>query len=82
MAQPAVAVLEEPLSAPVSCADAVCGKGAPAPSAPSPALALVAIVGAAAVAALAVMAFRHRRTHSAPLPAGVRHGLFRPPRFS
>ena len=81
-ARPAVAVLEEPLSVPVSCADAVCGKGSPTPAAPAPALALAAVIGAAVMAALAVMTFRHRRTHVAPLPAGVRNGLFRPPRFS
>jgi hypothetical protein len=82
MVRPAVAILEEPLSTPVSCADAVCGKGSPAPSPPSAAVALVAVVGAAVLTALAVMAFRHRRTHPAPLPAGVRDGLFRPPRSS
>jgi hypothetical protein len=82
MVRPAVAVLEEPLSTPVSCADAVCGKGSPVPSAPSPAGPLVAVVGASLVTALAVMALRHRRTHPAPLPAGVRDGLFRPPRSS
>jgi len=81
-ARPAVAILEEPLSIPISCADSMCGKGSPVPSAPSPAVALVAVVGAAVVMALAAMAFRHRRTHPAPLPAGVRDGLFRPPRFS
>jgi len=81
-AHPAVAVLEEPLSVPVSCADAVCGKGSPTPAAPTPAIALAAVIGAAVMAALAVMAFWHRRTHAAPLPAGVRDGLFRPPRFS
>jgi hypothetical protein len=82
MTRPAVAILEEPLSVPVSCADAVCGKGSPVPSAPSPAVALVAVVGAAVVTALAAIAFRHRRSHPAPLPAGVRDALFRPPRFS
>jgi hypothetical protein len=82
MVRPAVAILEEPLSTPVSCSDAVCGKGSPVPSAPSPAVALVAVVGAAVMTALAVMAFRHRRTHPASLPAGVRDSLFRPPRSS
>lgn len=82
MVRPAVAILEEPLSTPISCADAVCGKGSPAPSAPSAAVALVAVVGAAVLTALAVMALRHRRAHPAPLPAGVRDGLFRPPRSS
>lgn len=81
MVRPAVAILQEPLSTPI-CADAMCGKGSPVPPAPSPAVALVAVVGAAVVTALAVMAFRHRRTRSAPLPAGVRDGLFRPPRSS
>ena len=81
-APPTIAILEEPLSVPLSCADAVCCKGGSVPAAPRPAVALAAVIGAAVVTALAVLTLRHRRRHAAPQHAGVRNGLFRPPRFS
>jgi hypothetical protein len=81
-ARPTIAILEEPLSVPLSCTDAVCGKGSPAPAAPTPAVVLAAVIAAAVITALAVLTLRHRRTHAAPQHAGVRNGLFRPPRFS
>jgi hypothetical protein len=75
-------VVEAPLSAPLNCADAICGKGSPAPAAPAfgvaPAVALAGLVAAAAV----VIGVRRRRGQQVPLPAGVRDPMFHPPRFS
>ena len=75
-------LVEAPLSAPLNCADATCGKGSPAPAAPSlgvaPAVALAGLVVAAAV----VTGVRRRRGQQVALPAGVHDPLFHPPRFS
>jgi hypothetical protein len=73
---------ETPLSAPVNCLDATCGKGSPAPSAPSPGVALVAIVAGLAVAPAATARIRRRRGQAVALPAGSRDPLFHPPQFS
>ncbi len=75
-------VVEAPLSAPLNCADATCGKGSPAPAAPSPGVALAVALAALAAAAAAVTSVRRRRGQHAALPAGVRDPLFHPPRFS
>jgi hypothetical protein len=65
-----------------SCADAVCGKGSPAPPAPAPTVALVAMLGGLAVAAMAAARWRQHRAHAGPLPAGTPNPLFHPPQFS
>ena len=74
--------VEAPLSAPLNCADATCGKGSPAPAASAlgvaPTVALAGLVAAATV----VTGVRRRRGQQVPLPAGVRDPLFHPPRFS
>ncbi len=75
-------VAEVPLSGPVNCLDATCGKGSPAPAAPSPGVALVAVVAGIVAAAAAIAGARRRRGRGAPLPAGARDPLFHPPRFS
>lgn len=75
-------VAEVPLSGPVTCLDATCGKGSPAPAAPSPGVALFAVVAGLAAAAAAVSAVRRRRGSVVPLPAGARDPLFHPPQFS
>jgi hypothetical protein len=77
--------VDAPFSGPVTCLDATCGKGSPAPAAPSPALALVGVVagmaGMAAIAA-ATACIRRRRAQVVTLPAGARDPLFHPPQFS
>jgi hypothetical protein len=82
VAQPTVQVLEEPLSLPISCDDAVCGKGSPVPAAPSPAAALSAMLGAVVATAAAVAMLKHRRAQVRALPAGVPVPPFHPPQFS
>jgi hypothetical protein len=79
-----IRVVEAPLSTPLNCADATCGKGSPAPAAPSLGVALaVALAGfAVAAAAAAVTGVRRRRGQHLALPAGVRDPLFHPPQFS
>jgi len=72
----------EPLSVPLTCVDATCGKGSPAPAAPAPAVALAAVLAGVAVAALVASAIRRRRASVVPLPAGSRNPLFHPPQFS
>ena len=61
---------ESPLSAPVSCLDASCGKGSPAPAAPSPGVALVAVVTGMVAAAAAAACIRRRRGRMPPSPRG------------
>ncbi len=73
---------EAPLSAPVNCLDATCGKGSPAPTAPSPGVALVAALAGMVAAATAVACVRRRRGRVSALPAGARDPLFHPPQFS
>jgi hypothetical protein len=82
IARPAVQLVQEPLSVPVSCADAVCGKGSPAPTAPSPAAPLAAVLGFAIAAAAAVATLKHCRSRPGALPAGVPEPQFHPPKFS
>ena len=77
-----VQVADVPLSVPVTCLDATCGKGSPAPAAPSPGVALFALVAGLVAAAAAVPAVRRRRGRGVPLPAGARDPLFHPPQFS
>ena len=48
----AVQMAEAPLTGPIGCLDATCGKGNVTPSAPTPGVALAAVLGAAALAAL------------------------------
>lgn len=76
-----VRAIEGPVSVPVNCADATCGKGSPAPAAPSPGIVLLAVVaGALGVAAAAFI--RRRQVQALALPAGIRDPLFHPPQFS
>jgi hypothetical protein len=73
---------EVPLSVPVDCLDASCGKGSPAPAAPSPGVALVAVVTGMMATAAAAVCIRRRRGRLLTLPAGARDPLFHPPQFS
>jgi hypothetical protein len=77
-----VRAAEAPLSAPVNCLDATCGKGSPAPAAPSPGVALVGVVTGTVAAAVAAACVRRRRGRVSALPAGARDPLFHPPQFS
>ncbi len=77
-----VQIAESPLSMPLSCMDATCGKGSPTPTAPVPAAALAAVLSGFAVAAAAGSLIRHRRAQMSVLPAGARDPLFHPPQFS
>ncbi len=77
-----VQIAESPVSAPLDCSDATCGKGSPAPAAPAPAVALAAVLAGAAAAASAARTIRRRRAHVALLPAGSSDPLFHPPQFS
>jgi hypothetical protein len=79
--QVALAV-EAPLSGPVNCADATCGKGNTAPAVPSPGIALVAVVAGALGIAAAAACVRRRRARLLVLPAGARDPLFHPPQSS
>ena len=79
----AVHLAETPLSAPLNCLDATCGKGgSPAPAAPSPGVALVAMAAGLVAIAAATASIRRRHRHAAVLPAGSRDPLFHPPQFS
>jgi hypothetical protein len=78
----AARIAEAPLSSPISCLDATCGKGSPAPSAPSPGVALVAVVTGLLGAAAAAARVRRRRGRVLDLPRGARDPLFHPPQFS
>ena len=73
---------ESPLSVPISCFDATCGKGSPPAPAPSPGVALATVIGGLAVFAVARSMIRRRRPQPAALPAGSRDPLFHPPQFS
>jgi hypothetical protein len=73
---------ETPVSVPVSCVDATCGKGSPVPAAPVPVVALVAIVGGLMTAAAATVLIRRRRGMALALPTGTRDTPFHPPQFS
>jgi hypothetical protein len=75
-------IAEAPVSVPVGCADATCGKGSPAPAAPAPGVALAAVVGGIVTAAAAVALVRRHRGRPLALPAGTRDALFHPPQFS
>jgi hypothetical protein len=75
-------VAETPVSVPVGCVDATCGKGSPAPAAPTPGVALAAVVGGMVTAAAAVALVRRRRVRLLALPVGTRDTLFHPPQFS
>jgi hypothetical protein len=77
-----VRVADATVSAPVTCLDATCGKGSPAPAAPSPAVALAVVLGAAVIVAATRAMIRRRRAQLLALPDGVRDPLFHPPRFS
>jgi hypothetical protein len=77
-----VQLVETPVSVPVTCVDATCGKGSPVPAAPVPVVALVAIVGGLLAAAAARVLIRRRRGLALALPAGTRDALFHPPQFS
>jgi hypothetical protein len=77
-----VQMAESPLSLPTQCADAICGKGTPAPAAPSPGVVLAAVMGGAMVAAAAASSIRRRRRQAAVLPAGSPDPFFHPPQFS
>jgi hypothetical protein len=77
-----VQIAESPVTTPVLCLDATCGKGSPAPAAPSPAVALAGVLARIAAAAAAVSTIRRRRPQAVLLPAGARDPLFHPPRFS
>ncbi len=78
----AVHLAETPLSAPLHCLDATCGKGSPAPAAPSPGVALVAMAAGLVAIAAGTASIRRRHRHAAVLPAGSRDPLFHPPQFS
>ncbi len=77
-----VQVVESPLGTPFGCADAVCGKGSPAPAAPSPGVVLAVVLGGLAAARVTASLARRHRTQAVPLPAGARDPLFHPPQFS
>ena len=77
-----VQVAQTPFTSAPSCADAVCGKGSPAPPAPVPIVALAAMVGGLVVAAIAAARLRRQRAHLGPLPAGTPDAPFHPPQFS
>jgi hypothetical protein len=77
-----VQIVEVPVSVPVSCVDATCGKGSPAPTAPAPGVALAAVVGGMVIVAAAVALVRRRRGGLLALPTGTRDTLFHPPQFS
>jgi len=77
-----VQTVRAPFDAIPGCADAVCGKGSPAPAAPTPTVALAAMLGGLAIGAIAGMRLRRRRAQAAPLPAGTPNPLLRPPQFS
>ena len=74
---------ETPLSAPLNCLDATCGKGSPAPAAPSAGVALVATVAGLVAFAAASASIRRRRGRvQLALPAGSPDPSFHPPQFS
>jgi hypothetical protein len=77
-----VQIVEAPVSVPVSCFDATCGKGSPAPAAPTPGVTLAALVGGTVTAAATVALVRRRRARLAALPVGTRNSLFHPPQSS
>ena len=78
----AMRVVEAPLSVPLNCADATCGKGSPVPAAPSLGVALAVALAGLVAAAAVVTGVRRRRGQQVTLPAGVRDPLFHPPQFS
>ena len=75
-------IAEVPVSGPVTCLDATCGKGSPAPAAPTPGSSLVAVVGGLLAIAAAAALVRRKRGRVLTLPAGARDPLYRPPQFS
>lgn len=77
-----VQVAEAPLSVPLHCLDATCGKGSPTSPAPTPTVTLAAVVAAATGAAAMGNARRRRRRQTALLPVGATMTLDRPPQFS
>ena len=78
----AAPVVQEPLSVPTSCADAVCGKGSPIPAPPSPVVALAAFLAGVMIAAAFASTVRRRRNRFRALPRGTRDPLYHPPQFS
>lgn len=77
-----VQTVRAPFDAVPGCADAICGKGSPAPAAPTPTVVLAAMLGALTIAAIAAMRLRRHRAQVVPLPAGTPNPLLRPPQFS
>lgn len=77
-----VQVAGTPLASLPNCADVTCGKGSPAPPAPAPMVALAGLLGGLGLAALAVTRWRRLLAQVAPLAAGTRDRLFRPPQYS
>jgi hypothetical protein len=77
-----VQLVETPLAQPLSCSDAVCGKGSPAPAVPSGAVSLAAALSGLAILAATTQMVRRRRGVQAALPAGARVPPFHPPQFS
>jgi hypothetical protein len=75
-------MVEAPVSVPVSCVDATCGKGSPASAAPTPGVTLAAVVGGIVTAAVGIALVRRRRARLLALPVGTRETLFHPPQFS
>ena len=59
-------MVEVPVSGPVTCLDATCGKGSPAPAAPTPGISLVAVVGGLVAVAAAAAGGRRGDGHQAP----------------
>ena len=78
----ALTVVDSTVSGPVTCLDATCGKGSPAPAAPSPGVALAAVLGAAVIVGATRAIIRRRRGRVLALPAGTGDPLLHPPQFS
>ena len=77
-----VQIAEAPVSGSVTCVDATCGKGSPAPAAPSPGISLVAVVGGLVGVAAAAASSAAGGDGSSPSPQGARDPLYHPPQFS
>ena len=77
-----VQAVESPLTGPITCSDATCGKAAPTPTPPAPGVVLAAALGALAAVGAATSRLHRRAMDRAALPAGARDPLFHPPKFS